>query len=788
MTNYQARSSADGLSAFVIDALRAANSDAYRNILDALPAAVYATDAEGRITYFNPAAAALAGRQPHIGEKWCVTWKLYTADGVPLPHDQCPMAVSLREKRAIRGVEAIAERPDGTRFPFLPYPTPLFSPEGELVGGINLLIDISERKAAEAALHAESAHLLAAAQREVEWQRSADHARQQLASIVESSADGIISKDLNGNVVSWNGGAERVFGYSAAEMIGQPITMLMPADRQNEEVSILERVRRGERVESFETVRRRKDGSLIDVSLTISPVRNSHGTIVGASKIARDVTARKRAETALARHMDEQAALFRLTDGLHRAVSVEEIYDFALDAIQQALRCDRASILLTDAQGIMRFVAWRGLSDGYRRAVDGHSPWRRDDPNPEVVCVADVAASDLAPELKATVVGEGIGACAFIPLVAGGRLIGKFMTYYGAPHEFSGGEIDLAVAVARQLAFGITKRRAEERLRTNEERLRLATEAGKVGVWEWDVANGRVAWTDSLYAIHGIDREAFPGTQDAIGELTHPDDRDRVAAAIRQSAASGEPCTFEFRVIKPSGDIAWLYTTAAVVREEGRAVRLLGSTIDITERKQADAQRDLLVAELSHRVKNTLATVISIAHQSFSRGPSIEDARRSFDGRIRALAQTHGRLAEGNWSGASLETMVDDELAPYRREDGGNVQISGPRITLSPKHAVVLGMALHELATNAAKYGALSNKSGVVEAAWTLAAPAELHIHWKESGGPAVVPPRRSGFGRLLLERALASDLQGSVELNFAPAGLTCQITVPLDGRGGALE
>src|SRR6185295_5738182 len=170
-----------------------------------------------------------------------------------------------------------------------------------------------------------------------------------------------------------------------------------------------------------------------------------------------------------------------------------------------------------------------------------------------------------------------------------------------------------------------------------------------------------------------------------------------------------------------------------------KAVRLLGATIDITERKQSDAQRDLLVAELSHRVKNTLATVISIAHQSFSKGPSVEDARRSFDGRIRALAQTHGRLAEGNWSGVSFETMLNDELAPYRRDDGGNVNMRGPRITLAPKHAVVLGMAVHELATNAAKYGALSSKSGVVDVEWDIARPqSELRIRWTESGGPAV--------------------------------------------------
>ena len=141
---------------------------------------------------------------------------------------------------------------------------------------------------------------------------------------------------------------------------------------------------------------------------------------------------------------------------------------------------------------------------------------------------------------------------------------------------------------------------------------------------------------------------------------------------------------------------------------DGKPHKLAGVCMDITERKQAESQRDLMVAELSHRVKNTLATVISIARQSFSKGPSIEEARRSFDGRILALAQTHGRLAEENWSGVPFEVMLLDEFAPYR--SGSNIKVSGPNLTLNPKCALVLGMAFHELTTNAAKYGALSTR------------------------------------------------------------------------------
>jgi len=243
----------------------------FRDIIEALPAAIYTTDATGRITFYNEAAAAMWGRRPTLGEdQWCGSWKLYWSDGTPLPHDACPMAVALKTGRPVRNVEAIAERPDGTRVPFAPYPTPLFDTSGELVGAVNMLVDLTHRKQAE-----ENA--------------------QRLASVVESSDDAIVSKDLRGVVQSWNKGAERLFGYSALEIIGKSITILIPPDRIDEEPSILERLRRGERIGHYETVRRRKDGALIDVSLTVSPIFSSDGRVIGASKIARDIALAKRA-------------------------------------------------------------------------------------------------------------------------------------------------------------------------------------------------------------------------------------------------------------------------------------------------------------------------------------------------------------------------------------------------------------------------------------------------------------------------------------------------------------
>ena len=253
----------------------------YHQILDGLPVAIYTTDQNGIITYYNRAAADLAGREPQVGkDKWCVTFKLFTTDGKELPHDEGPMAITLKENRPVRNQQAVAQRPDGSFFPFMPYPTPLRDEQGRLVGAVNMLLDLTDRQRAE-------------------------ETRQHLSAIVESSFDAIISKDLNAVIKSWNRGAEKLFGYSASEAIGKSVTMLIPDDHLDEEPRILERLRRGERVDTYETIRRRKDGSLVPVSLTISPVRNATGQIVGASKIARDITSARENERRIRMLMRE---------------------------------------------------------------------------------------------------------------------------------------------------------------------------------------------------------------------------------------------------------------------------------------------------------------------------------------------------------------------------------------------------------------------------------------------------------------------------------------------------
>jgi PAS domain S-box-containing protein len=432
-------------------------------LLNALPAAIYLTDAAGRITYFNEAAATMWGRRPKLNsDLWCGSWRLFWPDGTPMPHDACPMAITLKERRAVRGGQAIAERPDGSRVPFMAFPTPLHDASGAFVGAVNMLIDMSEHRHAEQVSH-------------------------RLAAIVESSADAIISKDLDGVIATWNKGAERLFGYLEQEAIGKPITMLIPEQHRHEEVRILERIRSGERIDHFETVRQRKDGSLVSISLTVSPITDDAGRIVGASKIARDITEQKRRE-------------------------------------------------------------------------------------------------------------EQIG---------------------------------------------------------------------------------------------------------------------------------------------------------------------------------------LLAREADHRTKNLLALAQATVH--LTNGETAAELKTAIEGRLRALANAHTLLAQSRWAGADLRNLALEELSPYCAEDdgkdGSRAHIEGPSLMLEQQPAQAIALALHELTTNAVKYGALSVPSGRIALTWRQQSINRLAVRWVETGGPAVTPPTRQGFGTRVMTR-ICEQLNGELNFDWRADGLVCDIVI----------
>jgi PAS domain S-box-containing protein len=306
-----------------------------RELLGALPVAVYTTDADGFVTAYNDAAVALWGIRPTLGvTRWCGSLRLFHPDGRPMPHEECPMALALRDNAEVSGAEAIAEREDGSRVPFMAYPVVLRDGDGRIVGAVNTLVDLTEQK-------------------------KVMEAKQRLAAIVDWSNDAIVSKDLNGIVHTWNASAERVFGYTADEMVGRSITMVIPEDRLDEEQMILSKIRSGEVVDHFETIRRRKDGVLLPVSLTISPVRTDDGRIVGVSKIARDISAQKEAEqriNMLLREVNHRvknqfAVIISMVREVGKRVSTPESYNSDVQLRIHALSRSHDLLVEGDWQG-----------------------------------------------------------------------------------------------------------------------------------------------------------------------------------------------------------------------------------------------------------------------------------------------------------------------------------------------------------------------------------------------------------------------------------------------------
>jgi PAS domain S-box-containing protein len=476
----------------------------------------------------------------------------------------------------------------------MPYPTPLFDETGALTGAVNVLVDIGERKQVE-------------------------QERQRLAAIVDSSDDAIVSKDLCGIITSWNPGAERLFGYAAEEMIGKSITLLIPPNLLQEETGILERVASGQRVEHFETTRLHKDGTPVRISITVSPIRNAKGMVVGASKIARDITERKLAEQAL------------------------------------------------------------------------------------------------------------------------------------------------------------TERNAQ---------LALAGQAALVGSYAYDVNKGTMQVSEGYVAIHGLPAGTTETSYSEWRARVHPEDLGWAEGSRNQAFANlWREDKGEYRIVLSTGEVRWIERRGSIsYGENGCPERVVGVNIDVTERKRAEERQRLLVAELNHRVKNTLATVSSVVSHTAIGSRSVANFVAALDGRIRSMASTQELLSSSRWQGISLTELIRRELAPYATSH--NVKISGAEVVLRPEAGQAMAMVLHELATNAAKYGALSAKAGSVSIRWDRrlnGQPSCLVLEWQEIGGPPVLTPNKSGFGTRTIRDLVPYELGGTVDLTLPPEGARCRIKLPAD-------
>jgi PAS domain S-box-containing protein len=332
----------------------------------------------------------------------------------------------------------------------------------------------------------------------------------------------------------------------------------------------------------------------------------------------------------------------------------------------------------------------------------------------------------------------------------------------------------------------VTERhRMLDALRTNEERLQLALNAGVVGIWDWDIVRDLVFSDDRFALMYGVEPEAAAAGAPISRFVAniHPEDIVRVSEEIRQAVETGSSFASEYRLIQRDNTVRWVLARGYCLRNDaGQAVRFPGAAVDITDRKKAEEHRTLLTNELNHRVKNTLATVQAIASQTL-RGVGIDEARSSFNARLVALSNAYDLLTEEQWAGADLADIIAGTVSAYAPSGSKLFRIAGPSVRISPKSALSFAMAMNELCTNAAKYGALSKPEGHVRIAWQIdgskATDSALQLEWSETGGPPVRPPTRKGFGSRLIEN-LAADLRGAVSMDYDTAGLVCTIRIPL--------
>ncbi|RAI03553.1 protein-glutamate O-methyltransferase [Acuticoccus sediminis] len=336
------------------------------------------------------------------------------------------------------------------------------------------------------------------------------------------------------------------------------------------------------------------------------------------------------------------------------------------------------------------------------------------------------------------------------------------------------------------VASDVTERRmAEERLRETRDMLALATAASKLGWVTWDPSTREAQWDARGREIMGLGPEDTQ-PEDWLAHL-HPEDRAMVEAYVSERIADGRPFDMEFRVIHPDGAVRHVHGSGAfVVEAQGGPIRGTGLIRDVTARWQADETQQLLLEELNHRVKNMLTVILSIAAQTREDAPSLEAFSEAFEERVQALAQAYDALTSNGWKGANIEDLVKSAVALFSGAERDRVSLTGPTVALGPSAATSLSLALHELCTNALKYGALSNGTGRVEIAWKVEdtpSGRRFVFDWRERGTSAVETPVRRGFGSALLENGLPGELGGSAHLSFDPDGLSYRLVSPLSGQ-----
>jgi PAS domain S-box-containing protein len=698
-----------------------------RGLLEALPAAVYMTDAAGYITYCNAAAVALWGLKPELGtRKFCGCWKLYRCDGTPLPPEENPMALALREHKPIRGIEAVAERPDGSRVPFIPFPTPLFDASGTLIGGVNMLVDISERKQAENILAERNTQLALAGKVGLvgTFSYDPDSGRMQV-SPGYATIHGLPEGTLETSRADWRA---RVHPDDLPRLDAQ-LERAIAAGRSEHyaEYRVVQDSGEARWIESRSRIYYDRDGIA--------------QRIVGANI---DLTERKKTEAVL------KESESRLAD----ALAAGQVMAFEWDARTRDSRRSHNAALIIDesAAGVTQFLTRVHPEDreGFRTAIRGLRPerpsytfnFRFGCSNGGQVWLEETAKAEFDEK-------------------------GKLLRIKGLTRNIS------------------DRKKAEDALAERNLQLSLAGKAALVGSYSYDIDADVMHVSEGYVALHGLPEGTIETTRTEWRSRAHPEDVDRVAECRKEAFRKHiREYDIEYRIVRCDGTLRWIESRSLILyNRQGKPQRVVGVNIDVTERKRTEDRQRILVAELDHRVKNLLSTISAVAAHTMDASSSMQQFVAALDGRIRSMALTHELLSGHRWQGIPLRQLLERELAPYLTKS--NTDIKGPDVLLSAEAGQTVAMVVHELTTNAAKYGALSKREGLVLVRWHWPfngrGAEQLSIEWKEMGGPSVDACHKSSYGSSVITDLIPYELGGTADLQFAPGGLKCRLCIPAE-------